>query len=264
MLFTKVKILSASICVALSLFVLSNNSVLADDGKLTNQKAKQLISELFKTQPDNLVVIGVLELSQNVAQADVVITNLLVARPKNDAVTAYAFGPGGGSYRWSGRGKANFVHYNDGRWTLTSLDTEIGSFTPELPASSAEPSKATTSAQQEAQSGSPQKRKKAMKASQYGDSVPTAGQTDCRVILFRNELHLASPYQGGCKDGLAEGEGTYSYTSDVSPEITIVKGEFHEGKLNGHVVQDRPGMHFEGEFLENRVIHSTINGRRSM
>jgi len=130
MLLTKVKTFSAFICVALSLLVLPNNAVLADDGKLTNEKANQLISQLFNKQPDKLEVIGVMEPSQNVAQADVVITNLLIARPKNDAVTAYAFGPGGGSYLWSGSGKANFVHYNDGRWVLTRLDTEAGSFSP--------------------------------------------------------------------------------------------------------------------------------------
>jgi hypothetical protein len=88
----------------------------------------------------------------------------------------------------------------------------------------------------------------------------------CNVILFSNDINLAGPYQGGCKDGLAEGEGAFSYTSNVdqNQEITTVKGEFHEGKLNGHVIQDRPGMHFEGEFLENRAIHSNVNGRQLM
>ncbi len=113
---------------AVSLFVFSNNSVLAADAKLTNQQAKQLISELFNAQPDKLEVIGVFQPQENVAQADVAITNLAIAIPKNDAVTAYAFGPGGGTRIWSGRGKANFIRYNDGTWVITTLDTDAGSF----------------------------------------------------------------------------------------------------------------------------------------
>lgn len=119
-----------SIGLTVSLFVLSNNSVLAADGKLSNQQAKQLISELFNKQPDKLEVIGVFQPQENVAQADVAITNLAIAIPKNDAVTAYAFGPGGGTRIWSGRGKANFMRYNDGAWVITTLDTDAGSFSP--------------------------------------------------------------------------------------------------------------------------------------
>jgi cytochrome c len=121
---------TCSIGLAVSLFVLSNNSVLAADGKLSNQQAKQLISELFNKQPDKLEVLGVFQPQENVAQADVAITNLAIAIPKNDAVTAYAFGSGGGTRIWSGRGKANFMRYNDGAWVITTLDTDAGSFSP--------------------------------------------------------------------------------------------------------------------------------------
>jgi hypothetical protein len=225
MLLTKVKTLSAFICVALSLLVLPNNAVLADDGKLTNEKARQLISQLFNKQPDKLEVIGVMEPSQNVAQADIVITNLLVARPKNDAVTAYAFGPGGGSYLWSGRGKGNFVHYNDGRWVLTSLDTEVGSFTPKLSTGSAQ-------------------------------TAPVVGQGDCEVILGYSGQSIASPYKGGCKDGLADGRGTYTYSYKLAPEMhTSVSGEFRKGKLNGHATFNQSGLVSEVEEQDNRIVN---------
>lgn len=93
-------------------------------------------------------------------------------------------------------------------------------------------------------------------------SSPTPGQQDCKVFLYGNTLRLASPYKGGCKDGLAEGQGSYSYTTTDFPNIvTALNGEFHEGRLNGHVTQDRPGMHYEGEFRDNRVISATVNGK---
>ena len=93
-------------------------------------------------------------------------------------------------------------------------------------------------------------------------NAPAAGgQVACKVFLFNDTISLASPYTGGCKDGLAEGHGRYSYASRNSSAITVVNGEFHEGKLNGRVTQDRPGMHFEGEFQDNRLIRSSVNGQ---
>lgn len=124
---TRLGVLCAIIVFTISPFTFLSNSVLAADGTLTNQKAEQAVLQFFKDhQVEKVEVVGVLELpQQNAAQADLVITNMLVARPKNDAVTAYAFGQGGGTFLWSGRGKAIFMHYNDGRWVFNQLITEV-------------------------------------------------------------------------------------------------------------------------------------------
>ncbi len=120
---------TCSIALAAILFVLPNNFASAADSKLTNQKAYQAVWQFLKGHTDKVQVTGVLEVpQQNIAQVDLVISNWLLARPKNDAVTAYAFGPGGGTFNWSGRGKAIFAHYNDGRWVLTQLITEVGTW----------------------------------------------------------------------------------------------------------------------------------------
>ena len=67
-------------------------------------------------------VLGVQEIpQQNMAQADIDIANMAFQLPKNDAVTAYAFGPGGGITKWSGHATAIFGRYNDGRWILRSI-----------------------------------------------------------------------------------------------------------------------------------------------
>jgi hypothetical protein len=90
----------------------------------------------------------------------------------------------------------------------------------------------------------------------------TAEQENCKVFPFGADMTITTPYAGGCKNGLAQGQGGYSYTVKDFPNlVTLIKGEFNEGKLNGRAVQDRPGMHFEGEFVENRVVRSTVNGR---
>jgi hypothetical protein len=111
----------------ISLFILPN-SVLADD-KLTNEKAYNAIWQFMHANPKELKVIGVRELpEQNAAIADFTVTDWLLARPKNDAITAYALGPGGETFLWSGPGTATFVHYNNGTWVLTAVSIAPGTW----------------------------------------------------------------------------------------------------------------------------------------
>ncbi|HCR52114.1 TPA: hypothetical protein DIV48_00515 [Candidatus Kaiserbacteria bacterium] len=105
-----------------------SNPVLAGD-KLTSQKVHNAVWQFLEGSAGGLQVIGVLEVpQQNVAKADLVIQNWLLATPKNDPVTAYALGPGGQTFKWSGRAVAVFVHYNDGRWVLNRVAFERGTF----------------------------------------------------------------------------------------------------------------------------------------
>lgn len=92
-------------------------------GQLTNQKAYAAIAQAMGGSGNfkRLNIVGVLETQQNVAVADYSVDNLILIRAQNDAITAYAFGSGGGAYRWSGSGKATFVHYNDGNWKMIDL-----------------------------------------------------------------------------------------------------------------------------------------------
>lgn len=114
------------ISIVASLFVLPNNPVWAADGKLTKDNARQAVLQFLncasKNPPCKVNVQGVLEIpQQNMARADVVVSNVTLKLPKNDAVTAYAFGQGGGTRLWSGGATAIFAHYNYGRWVLTQI-----------------------------------------------------------------------------------------------------------------------------------------------
>lgn len=110
---------------ALLVFALSGCSA---DGKLTNEKAQQAVTRWLNGN-GTAVVTGVLEVPQeNMAKADVGLSNFVWNSPKNDAVTAYMFGPGGASHTYSGRADAIFAHYNDGRWVLTKIVTPNGSW----------------------------------------------------------------------------------------------------------------------------------------
>jgi hypothetical protein len=128
---TKIKkMLFFPIAFAVSFFILVNNSVMAADGKLTNEKALQTVLQVLHCSGQcKMNVIGIQEIPQeNSARADIKISNITFERPKNDAVTAYAFGPGGGSYIWSGNAIAVFGHYNDGTWVLRQIVTEVGNW----------------------------------------------------------------------------------------------------------------------------------------
>ena len=104
----------------------------SDSGKLTNQKAQQAVTQWLSSTGNTaatVTVTGVLELPQeNSAKADVTLSNFVWNSPKNDAITAYAFGPGGAAHTYAGRADAIFIHYNDGRWVLNKIVTPMGSW----------------------------------------------------------------------------------------------------------------------------------------
>lgn len=69
-----------------------------------------------------------------------------------------------------------------------------------------------------------------------------SAQAACRVL----DSELAGIYQGGCKDGLAEGVGVAKGTAEY-------QGEFHAGRKHGKGVKTWPtGDRYEGAFVEDR------------
>jgi hypothetical protein len=100
----------------------------ADAGTLTNELAQKAINQWLLGNGVKLVQ-GVHEIpAENAATADVELTNFEWNSPKNDAVTAYAFGPGGGSHVYEGHATAYFLHYTDGRWVLMRVRGPFGTF----------------------------------------------------------------------------------------------------------------------------------------
>jgi len=69
-----------------------------------------------------------------------------------------------------------------------------------------------------------------------------SGQTGCRVL----DPELAGIYQGGCKDGLAEGYGEAKGTAEY-------RGYFRAGRKHGKGIKTWPsGDRYEGDFAEDR------------
>jgi len=67
-------------------------------------------------------------------------------------------------------------------------------------------------------------------------------QTLCRVL----DPELAATYQGGCKDGFAEGQGEAIGTAEY-------RGGFHAGRKQGKGAKTWPsGDRYEGEFVADR------------
>lgn len=100
----------------------------AGNGTLTNARAQHALDAWLGNNGKGKVE-GVLEIpAQNSATADVTFTNLVYNAPKNDAITAYAMGPGGGLKTYSGHATALFVHYTDGRWILLRIECPFGVF----------------------------------------------------------------------------------------------------------------------------------------
>lgn len=251
-----INVLRTATCIAIIIvdtFVLPNNLALAADGTLTNPHARQLISEAFNKQPDKLEVIGVFE-QQNMAQADVVITNLFVSRPKNDAVTAYAFGPGGGSYLWSGRATANFKRYNDGKWVLVNVDTEIGQFSPRVSQASAQPpaeGRSPIGARNQAGGCNPSMvNDQPLPPIQNigGQSVYDLDAGACRVYISKAAYRGGKvTWSGACNNsGYAEGGGIWRVYNSSGCVVTIGKSTRHNGVItdSSGVFQRRNGELF--------------------
>lgn len=69
-----------------------------------------------------------------------------------------------------------------------------------------------------------------------------SGDLPCRVL----DPELAAAYQGGCKDGLADGYGE-------ARGLAVYKGEFRAGRKNGKGVKTWPwGDRYEGEFVDDQ------------
>lgn len=87
-------------------------------------------------------------------------------------------------------------------------------------------------------------------------AAPAVGQGDCEVILGYPGQSIAIPYKGGCKDGLADGQGSYTYSYKLAPEMqTTVSGTFRNGKLNGHATFNQSGLISEVEEQENGIVN---------
>ncbi len=85
---------------------------------------------------------------------------------------------------------------------------------------------------------------------------------NCKVItLTSDNSRLVSPYKGDCKDGVADGHGSYTlqvYRGGV-PKLMNVNGEFRNGRLNGKVTVTITGVYSfseEGEYRENEPVNS--------
>lgn len=72
--------------------------------------------------------------------------------------------------------------------------------------------------------------------------VTAAAQTACRVL----DPELAGVYQGGCRDGLAEGYGE-------AKGLAEYRGDFRAGRKHGRGVKTwLSGDRYEGEFVDDR------------
>ncbi|TKB72426.1 MAG: hypothetical protein E8D46_13845 [Nitrospira sp.] len=83
---------------------------------------------------------------------------------------------------------------------------------------------------------------------------------NCKVFPL-NSPHsiLVSPYKGDCKDGMADGQGGYTYSFDnVKPRS--VNGEFRNGKLNGKATITGENFVTKGDFLDNIQVYAITRG----
>ena len=100
----------------------------AGSATLTNARAQRALN-IWLGKDGKGKIDGVLEIpAQNSAKADITFTNLIYDAPKNDPITAYAMGPGGGRRTYSGHATAYFIHYTDGRWILVRIEAPFGVF----------------------------------------------------------------------------------------------------------------------------------------
>lgn len=123
-------ILLVALTVNFSVFVSPNSPVYAAGRIITDQQALNAIRQVWICSGEcSLRLIGVRDLpEQNMAMVDIEVSNMPITLPKNDPITAYAFGPGGGTQIWSGTGVAVFAHYSDGRWVLRQIISQQGTW----------------------------------------------------------------------------------------------------------------------------------------
>lgn len=186
----------------------------SDGGKLTSHRAEQAVTQwIIIRTTGTAVVTGVLEFPQeNAAKADVTFTNLQWNSPKNGAVLAMVVGPGGESHLYSGHADAIFIHYNDGRWILDKIVAPMGTW--------------------------------------ENLNIVADGLVSCKVLVPHSDYQVVvSPYDGECKDGLANGNGTYTMLSNQ--DTVKVVGEFHGGKLNDKFTMSGAGFEIKGEMRDN-------------
>ncbi len=84
-------------------------------------------------------------------------------------------------------------------------------------------------------------------------SFAQTGKGGCKVFLIsESQLTIVTAYTGGCKNGLADGQGSYKYSSINDPNVTFsVNGKFRNGKLNGNATITSSQTSERGEFREN-------------
>lgn len=90
-------------------------------------------------------------------------------------------------------------------------------------------------------------------------SRSVVGKGTCKINRPSN---IVSPYKGGCKDGLAEGQGSYSYLAPTpdGDKLTGISGEFRHGELNGNATVTMPESVSKGEFREGRAWNTIVRG----
>jgi hypothetical protein len=72
-------------------------------------------------------------------------------------------------------------------------------------------------------------------------------------------VRVLTPYRGGCKDGLAEGQGSYTIAGEGGQLIVGFNGNFRNGKLNGHAtvtksfLNQQPFEIHKGEFRQDNL-----------
>ncbi len=105
-------------------FILLSFAVIAtdhNDEKLSRSQATRDLRSWMEQPDATFRVIGVQQMPQlGGANVDFYMKNFRIGLPKNDAITAYALGPGGGTKIWTGNGHAIFKHYNKG-WVLNEI-----------------------------------------------------------------------------------------------------------------------------------------------
>lgn len=108
--------------------LLCAGAVSAYSGTLTDGSAQAAINQ-WLAGDGQVRIVGVQEVpAESGARADIVLSGFVWNAPKNDAVTAYVMGPGGGKRTYNGAATAIFIHYTDGRWLLSQINTPMGSY----------------------------------------------------------------------------------------------------------------------------------------